>query len=316
MNFYKKVLDKISKTHYNNLVNNDKTNNKPIENIIMNNIITPSVLVRNTGVNVLSSEEIAHVAPSAFSRSFSELRTEQYSMFNTADIIDALAKEGFVPTKAFQHNPKHSPKFIQARQDRMEADRLHQRHLIRFTHVDHLNNPEERPEIVLVNSHNGACSYQLAAGIFRLVCSNGLIVRTQDFGTVSIRHEGHSLDEVINASMGIASRFNELFPIVEDMKNIHLTPGEVTMFAMNAARIKYGDKKFENVRQIVEPLRKEDAENTLWNVYNRAQENIIRGGKKITSRTMQPILRIEEGIRVNADLFEMANNWRMKRVAA
>lgn len=290
---------------------------KPIDTHIMSNIITaPSALALNAarGINVLTTEEIAANAPSAFARDFSEMRTDKYTMFNTADIIEALAAEGFVPTLAYQHNPKHSAKFLERRQDRMEANRHHQRHLIRFTHVDHIggNLKDERPELVLVNSHNGACSYQLSAGIFRLVCSNGLVIKSADFGCVNIRHEGHSIDEVVAASLNIASKFNEIYPVVDEMKKIRLNPSQVTMFALQSAKIKFGDKKFEGVRQLVEPLRQEDADNTLWNVFNRAQENLIRGGRKVTQRVMQPVERIEEAIRINGSLWELANSYRLK----
>lgn len=277
-----------------------------------NSVITASA--RN--LNVLSTAEIAAKAPSAFARDYSMARTDLYTMFNTEDIINALEKEGFVPTLATQDSPRHSARFIQARAERMEAERQHARHMIRFTHKDHLSlsKPgEDRPELVLVNSHNGACSYQLMAGIFRLVCSNGLVVRTEDFGAINIRHQGHTLDEVINASVNIASKFNTIFPVMEEMKNIKLNSSEVTMFALQSAKIKFGDKKFENVRQIVEPVRQEDAENTLWNVFNRAQENIINGGFSVTKRVAAPVNRIAENVRINTELWNLANNYRLRR---
>lgn len=268
------------------------------------------------GINVLTPEEIKEVCPSAYAETFSLMRTDKYSMFGTGEIIEALSKEGFVPTMAYQHNPKHSARYIEARKERIERERLHQRHLIRFTHIDHIggNLKDERPELVLVNSHNGACSYQLSAGIFRLICSNGLVVKSEDFGSVNIRHEGHSLEEVVAASLNIVNHFNEIYPIIDQMKHIKLKASELPLFARQAAKVKYGEKKFENIQSIIDPCREEDAENTLWNVFNRAQENIMRGGKKVTTRIMRPIERIDEGIRVNTELWNLANNWRSKRL--
>jgi len=47
------------------------------------------------------------------------------------------------------------------------------------------------PEIVLTNSHDGYASFQLMAGVFKFVCSNGMIVadslvenKTSDFETI------------------------------------------------------------------------------------------------------------------------------------
>ena len=59
-------------------------------------------------------------------------------------------------------------------------------------------NREQRIEVVMINSHNGSCSYQLMAGIFRLVCTNGLIVGAR-IAAINIRHMGHTGEEVIAA---------------------------------------------------------------------------------------------------------------------
>ncbi|MBV8275090.1 MAG: DUF932 domain-containing protein, partial [Verrucomicrobia bacterium] len=33
-----------------------------------------------------------------------------------------------------------------------------------------------RPEVVLVNSHDKSSAYQLHCGLFRLVCTNGMVI--------------------------------------------------------------------------------------------------------------------------------------------
>jgi hypothetical protein len=50
-------------------------------------------------------------------------------------------------------------------------------HMVRFRHAEHLSPlavGAEVPELVLVNSHDGASAYKFMAGVFRLVCSNGV----------------------------------------------------------------------------------------------------------------------------------------------
>jgi hypothetical protein len=49
---------------------------------------------------------------------------------------------------------------------------------------------EEVPEIVLVDSHDRSSAYRVFSGVFRLVCENGMIVQSSDFGSFSIRHSG------------------------------------------------------------------------------------------------------------------------------
>lgn len=78
------------------------------------------------------------------------------------------------------------------------------KYLIRFAHRDILEpNRDQRIEVVMINSYNGNCSYQLMAGIFRLVWTNGLIVGAH-IAAINIHHLGHTGEEVIAASLRLA----------------------------------------------------------------------------------------------------------------
>ena len=62
---------------------------------------------------------------------------------------------------------------------RTEARRGFQKHVVRFARGEHLQTWEKnqvRPEVVLVNSHDKSSAYQLHCGLFRLVCTNGMVV--------------------------------------------------------------------------------------------------------------------------------------------
>ncbi len=48
----------------------------------------------------------------------------------------------------------------------------------------------EFPELVLTNSHDGTSAYKFFSGVFRLACSNGMVVQSADFGSISVRHSG------------------------------------------------------------------------------------------------------------------------------
>lgn len=45
-------------------------------------------------------------------------------------------------------------------------------------------------ELALLNAHDGGCAYQLDAGIYRRICSNGLVVADGPFETIRFRHAG------------------------------------------------------------------------------------------------------------------------------
>ncbi len=76
--------------------------------------------------------------------------------------------------------------------------------MIRFARVDDLSRTQaERPELVLVNSHDRSSAYQLHAGIFRFVCSNGMILADSVFARISIMHVNFEPAKVIEASFEV-----------------------------------------------------------------------------------------------------------------
>jgi hypothetical protein len=54
-----------------------------------------------------------------------------------------------------------------------------------------------------VNSHDKSSAYQLHCGLFRLVCTNGMVVSDGTFQRISIKHSGFNPDSVIEASFKV-----------------------------------------------------------------------------------------------------------------
>ena len=116
----------------------------------------------------LTNQEIAARCPQVFETSYSSRRTQKYGQLTTASVIDALRTEGYEVTSAFAQSAKAG-----------KRPTIHHKHCVRLSHRDFLDtlSPDEtRPEIVIVNSHDGSSSFRIMAGIFRLVCENGLII--------------------------------------------------------------------------------------------------------------------------------------------
>src|SRR4051794_12094622 len=121
----------------------------------------------------LSHDQIRRVAPSVFAETPWSNMSDRYGFVPTVAVLGMLAGEGFYPVRAAQSKT------------RIEGKSDFTKHMIRFRHLDYLKPSQvgqELPELVLTNSHDGTSGYQLAAGIFRLVCSNGMVVQSSDFG--------------------------------------------------------------------------------------------------------------------------------------
>lgn len=106
--------------------------------------------------HALSDDQIRAVAPSIFADAPHESRSQRYSYIPTATVLQELRGEGFEPFMVCQ--------------TRVRADdrRDYTKHMIRLRHASQINGREAN-EIILLNSHDGTSSYQMLAGMFRLL---------------------------------------------------------------------------------------------------------------------------------------------------
>src|SRR5262245_50401059 len=129
---------------------------------------------------ILTRDTLRQTVPSVFARQPYHAMSDRYRFVGTDSVLDIMEGLGYHPVKAMQSR------------SRLENKRGFTRHSIRLRHVDYLTAPrgEELPEIIVENSHDGSAAYRLHAGIFRLVCSNGLVIASASFGTISVKHSG------------------------------------------------------------------------------------------------------------------------------
>ena len=252
----------------------------------------------------LTDNEIAIRCPQVFNTDYSSARTEKYNQFNTSSVINALRGEGFEVTNAFAQNVRAG-----------KVASPHHKHCVRLTHRDFLKTlkPEdERPEIVIVNSHDGQSSFRIMAGMFRIVCSNGLIVSTEETGSAKVRHQGefNTIESVIDSALVVAEQAKESYELIERMKSQNLTDKEQKEFAERAAKIRLAfnkNSKIVNAQNLLIPHRHEDnIVPSLWNTYNVIQENCIKGGQVVGSRILRPLNNINQNIEVNRKLWKEA----------
>lgn len=122
----------------------------------------------------LTREELMHYVPSVFSENKHESRSDRYTWIPTITILDNLQREGFEPFFACQTRVRD------------QSRREHTKHMLRLRRAGQLTG-QQVPEIILLNSHDGSSSYQMLPGLFRGVCTNGLVCG-QSFGEVRVPH--------------------------------------------------------------------------------------------------------------------------------
>jgi len=254
----------------------------------------------------LSNDEIRRAAPSIFAEAAHESRSGRYTYIPTATVLDGLRKEGFQPFLVVQAGT------------RTEGRQEYTKHLIRLRHASRLVVGEEAPEIVLVNSHDGSSSYQMIAGVYRIVCANGLVCgdNLEDF---RVPHRGNVVDKVIEGAYRILNEFDRVDAAKNAMKATRLTPGEQSAFALAALELRFDSEDGETMpvtpAQILVPHRREDQANNLWTTFNVAQENLVRGGIPVrTANNRRTRTRAVQGIDQNIKLNRAL--WRLSEEMA
>ena len=253
----------------------------------------------------LSDDQIRNVAPSIFAEAAHESRSARYTYIPSIDVLNGLRKEGFQPFMVCQTRVRYEDK------------REHTKHMIRLRHADQITGREAN-EIILLNSHDGTSSYQMLAGMFRFVCSNGMVCG-ETTSDILVRHNGDVVGEVIEGAFKVLDSFEEATAQREAMQVLTLNQGEQAAFARAALALKYDDQDSGAVpvteSQILAPRRFEDRRDDMWTTFNRVQENMMKGGLRGRNRsgrttTTRPVNGIDQSVKLNRALWVLAEEMR------
>lgn len=249
----------------------------------------------------LSNDELMRVVPSAFSEEKHDSRSDRYTYIPTVTLLDKLREEGFQPYFASQSRVRDPER------------RDFTKHMIRLRRGNN-NGGGEVPEIVLLNSHDGSSSYKMIPGIFRQVCSNGLVC-WKSFGEISVPHKGDIVSQVIEGAYEVLSVFDKVENNIDIMKGIQVNNEERRLLGQLALEYKYDGKEPPvSAERIIQPRAWYDKGTDLWTAFNIVQENLIKGG--VTGRTAKgkrtttrPVTGIDGDIKLNQALWKMAEEF-------
>jgi hypothetical protein len=264
----------------------------------------------------MSDEEIARYAPSVFATEKAQDRGDRYQFISSADIVQGLRGQGFLPVRAQQSRALD------------EAKRGHTRHIVTFRQATDIERVSSRympgthrfiqgetfNEIVLYNSHDGTSSYQLHAGKFRMVCLNGLIIADSMLASVRIPHFGR---EVVGRAVLGAINLIEQMPlidgVIEQWKALPLPREEQLALADAAMDLRWkAEERPGNLQpaDLLTPRRTQDYAGDLWTTYNRIQEALLNGGSRYVNakrelRKTREVASVQEKLRLNKSLWKL-----------
>lgn len=260
----------------------------------------------------LSDDDLRVHVPSVFAARAWEQMSDRYAFMPTIAVVQRLRGEGFMPIRAAQSRT------------RIEGKRDFVRHMVTFRRHDSLRQRVDQlmPEINLVNAHDGSAAFSLFAGLFRLVCLNGLMVSDGTIASIHARHTGgeEAAGRVIEGSYRIIDEAPEMLESVEKFRGIKLTGPQVAAFANAATLLRWGDLEQAPVQpaQLLTVHRQEDKDANLWNTLNVIQENMMKGGLRVQQKseeapatrarrtTTRSVKAVAETVRLNRGLWMLA----------
>lgn len=252
----------------------------------------------------LALEDLRLYAPAVFAPSAHETLSPNYTFIPTQRVVAGLMSAGFTVVGARQMKPRRK-------------SALHAQHLIRLRRrFETVALRDCVPEVVLLNSHDGSSAYQLRAGLFRLVCLNGLMVSVGEIARVRVSHRGNVVDDVVTGALQMSEQFPLVASRVAQMESRVLTVEEKREFAVQALLLKFDRERALGIgaEQLLRPVRFEDTGRDLWSIYNVVQEHLIRGGLRRRSPSgrlgvSRAVSAIREDVNLNLQLWSLAESF-------
>lgn len=269
----------------------------------------------NLSKDYLSTSEIKQCCPLAYATAPTNPKvSDKYVQANTSTVIDDMAKLGWYPVEAKQKKARKNSSGIQSF------------HMIAFQNPEvkimQGEDVEAYPRIILTNSHDGMASFRFRVGLYRCICSNGLVICDENFADLTIRHINYTFDDLRHLVVKTMSELPAYIEIMNKMKQTTLGKSQKYDFALKMLKLRKNvpaDEKLniseKTLTDILTPIRKEDEGDSLWNVFNVLQEKMIKGGFMVESgkedklRKMRPVKSFARDLSVNYKMFDTAMDY-------
>jgi len=250
----------------------------------------------------------------------SEAQLKQYNFLNVTEPEQAVSdKYVFISSKKIVKYMKKLdwvPVKVTSRAKKKGKTTEHVQHYIRFRQKDQrpviINGDELYPEVIFRNSHDRSCSASFKIGYYRQVCSNGLVVAEDEIG-VSKKHIGISLKEFQKYMNNLIKTFKRENKVIREYQTIEMTQKDKVWMAKEALKVRYPEGAPDiKIKDLLVPKQPEDDIDTLWNVFNVLQQNVLGGGYQYKldngkKRTMKKITSAKIDVVLNIKLWALLN---------
>jgi hypothetical protein len=269
------------------------------------------IMLHSSSDQVMTLEELKKKVSFAFLSEPSRKVSTKYVHVPTSRVVEDLIALGWQPVNGAQRKAK------------VGKSSVFSKHMIKFQNPDIVikgqNGDDVYPQIILTNSHDGATSFKFMMGLYRVVCTNGLVVADEQFANFKMRHMGYSFEDLQELVSKTVEELPNKVQVINQMKTTSLTIEQQKELALKAYLLRKGiaigdegsNVDDETLEAILEPRREQDKGDDLWLTFNRVQEAITQGGfmAALTGAKVRKVRKIhsfEKDLKLNQELFQVA----------
>lgn len=172
----------------------------------------------------------------------------------------------------------------------------------------------EAPRLIFINSYDGSRRAQLMSGVFRFVCSNGLVVGDV-FQQQKFLHLGDYATQLLEQIRESAAHSHKVFERIEDYRQVVLDRAQYLEMAEKALTLRYPEGELHlDPELVISPRRSSDRGRDLYTTWNVMQENLLKGGlpgrqRNGRTRTSSALSNIERSNKLNRELWNLLEDY-------
>ena len=232
--------------------------------------------------------------------------SEKYEVIPTIEVIQEFEKFGFQIDA------------IESAGTRSMERALKQKHMVRMSAEEKMFGGEVVPQVIIHNSYDGSASLNIHVGIFRFVCSNGMVAGKNLIPPLRIVHKREAWRDIVGEFVDTyEERYAVQKEFILELKERPMSLDEAYHLAEMSLGFRHADPRLSN--DAVDPLelliakRREDRGDRAWHRFNILEESLVNGyyRKYMPSGSIvkaKKLTDIDEIIRVNADLWDLFND--------
>lgn len=248
--------------------------------------------------------QVQATCPSAFTLASAPNVSTNYTHIPTSQVIEDMIELGWTP--------------VSAQEVKARKGKGYQKHIIRFQNqnitIKGNDGDDVFPELLLTNSHDGKNAFHLRVGLYRLVCSNGLVIADSEFSNVAIRHMGYTFEALREQVLAMINTLPNLVQKINTFRNTELSGAQIEEFATKAVALRWkGKKTYVELTELIAAEREQDNGTNLWTVFNRIQEKLVNGGLSYNNgkktRKVRALKNFTADMQFNGELWELAEEF-------